>query len=344
MGEDDKTLMMESVPQCPLCHKSGKLLYEGLKDIAWPVPGEWNCRTCADCEILWLDPRPKPQSLSIVYPEDYVTHYAPRDILFLPRLGFVDGLCLEVKLEVLRRAYGYTLISSNPTARVLGMIAAHIPNIKRWVGYTVRFLPALKGRLLDVGCGNGEFILTMSNLGWRVQGVEPDSSSASLGRKAGLEIYEGTVESVPLEPNSFDAITLNHVIEHLPDPVGTLKMLSNALRPGGWLISISPNPSGLLARWFKTSWRALDIPRHFVLLSPRALVSTSQQVGLEPLVWTTPRNTKWVSRESISISRHGDTTTYRGRHLPNLIALVSRVLTILNRELGEEVVLVARKK
>lgn len=343
MAGIDKDPVTISVPKCPLCNQGGEFRYTGLKDRVWFAPGEWTYRACDRCETLWLDLRPTSECFGVIYPSDYLTHGEPVDPLS-PRSGFVANLMLEVKLGVLRRAYGYALNPSKPIARLIAVVVARVPGIKRWVGYTVRFLPSRKGRLLDVGCGNGEFLLSMSKLGWEVKGIEPDMVSASLARKAGLEVYQGFVESTPLEPDSFDAITLNHVIEHLSHPVETLKKLIDALRPGGLLVSISPNPSSSLARWFGGAWRGLEPPRHLVLPGPRALVDMAKRFGLEPVVWTTSRNSEWMARESISILRHGDVKTYQGRYLPRLIAMGCKVLTIINDVLGEEVVLIARKK
>lgn len=344
-------LLTVRVPECPFCNRRGEIRYAELKDSLWSAPGKWSYRICARCGILWLDPRPAPECFSLIYPQDYLTHSEPVNFLStyrkpnrIRRSGFLANLMLEVKLEILLRAYGYPLSSSNLFERFIGMVVARIPGVKRWVGYMVRFLHARNGNLLDVGCGNGEFLLTMSKLGWEVKGIEPDTVSAAFARRAGLEIYQGSVESAALEPNSFDAITMNHVIEHLSDPIGTIKKLINALRPGGQLVSISPNPSGLLSRWFKGSWRGLEPPRHFILFSPRAMTDLAEQCGLEPIVWTTARNSNWMARESISISRYGNAAIYRGLYLPSLIAVGCKVLRALNKELGEEVVLVARKK
>lgn len=331
-----------SAPECPLCRQRGEVRFTGLEDSVWSVPGKWTYRECPTCKVLWIDPRPAPEYFSLIYPKDYLTHIEPADF-FSPRPDFWDNLKFGIKLEVLRRAYGYTLNSSNTIARLIGAVATHIPGVKRRVGYTVRSLHAHKGRLLDVGCGNGEFLLTMSRLGWEVKGIEPDRVSATLARGAGLEVCEESVESVALEGNNFDAITLNHVIEHLSDPERTLRKLVSALRPNGVLVSISPNPLSNLARWFGGAWRGLEPPRHFVLPSPKALANMAERCGLEPIVWTTARSGNWMARESISISRFGNTKAYNGKYLPHLKAAACKVLTALNKHTGEEVVLVGRK-
>lgn len=344
MSAVPEKLLTVSVPECPLCSWKGQIHYAELKDGIWSAPGKWSYRICHRCGVLWLDPRPTTECFNLIYPQNYLTHSEPVNFLSA-RPGPWANLMLEVKLEVLRHAYGYSFNPSKFSSRLIGVIASHIPGVKRWVSYTVRFLNARReGRLLDVGCGNGEFLLTMSKLGWQVKGIEPDTVSACLARKAGLEIYQGAVESVPLEHNSFDAITMNHVIEHLPDPIGAIKKLIKALRPGGLFVSISPNPWSNLAYWFGGAWRGLEPPRHFVLFSPRAMTDLAERCGLESEIWTTARNSNWMARESISILRHGNIKDYRGKYLPRLVASGCSFLTMLNKELGEEVVLVARKK
>jgi 2-polyprenyl-3-methyl-5-hydroxy-6-metoxy-1,4-benzoquinol methylase len=186
--------------------------------------------------------------------------------------------------------------------------------------------------------------MLMAKLGWKVMGIEPDAIAARYAQDQGLEVVVGRLEDTKLEPESFDAITLSHVIEHIPDPVHVFKVLSCALKPGGVLVSISPNPCGMLSRIFGISWRALDPPRHLVLLGPRALAELSCNFGLQPIVLTGNWNAEWVARESISLRLYGDTFRYRRRWFPKLLAIVMAFLTLIQRTQGEEVVLIARKE
>lgn len=327
-------------PKCPICGLQGKVRHRGITDKIWQVPGEWNWRKCHSCDVGWLDPQ--PLDFKTLYPASYITHAEPDDPL-APRRGWIANLRLGVKIEILRRAYGYDIRSANPLARLLGGMAIAFPGIRRWAGYTVRFLQAHSGRLLDVGCGNGSFLVLMARLGQEVRGIEPDPIAASYGQAKGLTIEVLPLESTVLEPESIDAITLNHVLEHLADPVGALEKLVGALKPGGLLVSISPNPDRMLAHMFGPSWRGLEPPRHLVLLGPRAVADLACKLGLRPTVWTTARNADWVARESISIRRSGNAFIYRGRWLPRLLAIVCHLLTAIDGVSGEEVVLVAQK-
>jgi len=337
---------MEWVPrsECPICARVGEVRWVGVTDRIWHVPGEWCYRQCRSHDVLWLDPQPANFStVATLYPVDYPTHGKPGDLL-APRQGWIANFRLRVKCEILRHSFGYPLECRDTWAHLLGQMASTLPIIRQWAGYTVRFLHARNGRLLDVGSGNGTFLMLMAKLGWEVMGIEPDPIAARYAQGQGLEVVVGRLEDIKFEPESFDAITLSHVIEHISDPVHVFKVLSYALKPGGLLVSISPNPCGILSRIFGTSWRELDPPRHLVLLGPRALAELSCNFGLQPIVWTGNWNADWVARESISLRLCGDAFSYRGQWFPKLLAVVLDFLTLIHRNIGEEVVLIARKE
>ncbi|MGQ0792567.1 MAG: class I SAM-dependent methyltransferase [Deltaproteobacteria bacterium] len=336
----------EPVVKCPLCGVFGEIRYSGLRDAIWDTPGEWAYRACPECKALWIDPRPLPRSFPAIYPEDYLTHFGPFDAL-CPRDGALETLRLGVKREILRRSWGYS--SSNAPgslAGFLGAAAAKIPQLRRWAGFTVRFLPAVNGgRLLDVGCATGGFLYTMSKLGWGATGVEPDPISASMGRKAGVEIFDGTTDTVSFPPDTFDGVTLHHVIEHLADPLGVVVKLASVLRPGGLFVSVSPNPDGFLARRFGGYWRGLEPPRHFILLGRLALGRIASSAGLSvDEIFTTARNADWMARESESIRRCGNIRDYKGGAANRAAAAMSRIVSLLGGDEGDEIVIIARKK
>lgn len=97
------------------------------------------------------------------------------------------------------------------------------------------------GSLLDLGCATGVFVGYASGKGWRAVGVEPSEWAAQRGRERGLEILTGTLESVTLRPESFDVIHANHVIEHVEDPVQTIKLAARLLVVGGVFVAEVPH-------------------------------------------------------------------------------------------------------
>src|SRR5213594_1127797 len=105
-----------------------------------------------------------------------------------------------------------------------------------------------RGRLLDVGCALGDFLLEAKASGWDVEGVEVSSFAAQRARERGLRVTTGRLEDLDLPAASFDAITLYDSVEHLADPVATLAAARRLLVPGGLLHLVTPNVGGLQAR------------------------------------------------------------------------------------------------
>jgi SAM-dependent methyltransferase len=127
------------------------------------------------------------------------------------------------------------------------------------------------GRLLDVGCGEGTFLLAARQAGWAVTGNEMNPEPA---RRNGLDV------STTLEGGPYDCITLWHSLEHMPDPVGTITKLSGMLSPGGVLIAAVPDAGGLQARVFGARWLHLDVPRHLFHFGSRSLRLLFEKAGL----------------------------------------------------------------
>jgi SAM-dependent methyltransferase len=129
-----------------------------------------------------------------------------------------------------------------------------------------------RGRLLDVGCGNGAFLAKMRDLGWEVVGVKPDPEAARVAREDfGVTVFEGRLEEAGLSDGSLDTITMHHVIEHISDPVDVLRECYRILKPSGILVIVTPNLNALGRHLMGMSWRGWEVPRHFTLYLRRAL-------------------------------------------------------------------------
>src|SRR3989338_4446966 len=98
------------------------------------------------------------------------------------------------------------------------------------------------GRMLDVGCGHGDFLRLAALEGWEGWGIEPSQEAAKTAEKIpGLKIFCGTAENINFPENHFDVITLWNVLDCLPDPRAALKRIHGWLRPGGLLLIRTPN-------------------------------------------------------------------------------------------------------
>ncbi len=134
---------------------------------------------------------------------------------------------------------------------------------------------SLGGRLLDVGCGDGTFLLAARDSGWVVMGTEVNTA---IPCAAGLDVRQSLDQVQTNGP--FDCITLWHSLEHLRDPRATLKQLADLLTPGGLLVVAVPDAEGLQARVFGSSWFHLDVPRHLYHFGDRSLTRLLNDAGL----------------------------------------------------------------
>src|SRR5918911_769301 len=134
-------------------------------------------------------------------------------------------------------------------------------------------------RLLDVGCGDGTFLLGARDRCWSVAGTELNPARA---RAAGLDLVHETIEEARAAA-PFDCITLWHSLEHIRDPRATLKSLAGMLAPSGLLVVAVPDAEGLQARLFGPSWFHLDVPRHLYHFGLRSLNVLLDMAGFAPL-------------------------------------------------------------
>ncbi len=266
---DQSQISVEPCPFCPICGAEGARLYDEMSDWLWDVPGEWGLRSCT-CGMAWLDPRPIADDIPKLYAR-YYTHGASQRTA-------LESIRQEVLKCVLARL-GYPVEpSANWSARWLSLV----PSVARAMALEVFALPASDaGTLLDVGCGSGLFIGQMRSLGWSVSGVDPDPSAVAYGLSQGLQVFQGMIADVPSDAR-YDVITLNHVIEHVTDPVGLLRQCADRLRPDtGRILITTPNIRSLGHRWFGRYWRGLEIPRHLTLFSIPALATCVARAGLK---------------------------------------------------------------
>jgi 2-polyprenyl-3-methyl-5-hydroxy-6-metoxy-1,4-benzoquinol methylase len=134
-------------------------------------------------------------------------------------------------------------------------------------------------RFLDIGCATGLLLAQMRKKGWLVEGIELTKESASYARKKyKVKVHNNVLEKVNFKKETFDAIHMSHVIEHVPDPFQTLKEIHRILKVNGLFLIITPNYGSFQAFWFREKWRSAH-KDHLTLFSIRTLSSMLKQVG-----------------------------------------------------------------
>ncbi|BAO75560.1 SAM-dependent methyltransferases [Winogradskyella sp. PG-2] len=141
--------------------------------------------------------------------------------------------------------------------------------------------------LLDIGCGTGDFLETALKSNWNITGVEPNAQARQIANsKTNNSVFE--IEHLnKQELNSFDVITLWHVLEHLPNLEMHLALFKSLLKPSGTLVIAVPNFKSYDAEHYKNYWAAYDVPRHLWHFSRTSISKLYKREHLE-LVKTLP--------------------------------------------------------
>ena len=336
--------------ECPICKAKGISEIKEAYDRTKFVAGSWQYFRCSDCECLWQYPKPTKLETLSFYDPFYYTHERPVEP-FGRNLKLLFGrFRLNIKKYLLAKFWGYSgLINNNypvPLSYCLANMTFCLKQLKNWAAEEVRFISYKnEGHLLDVGCGNGEYLLLMKSLGWTVKGLEVDSSAAEIAKSNGLNIIDSTIEEAELGKEEFDAITLSHAIEHFSDPVSALEKMWVALKPGGRLVSIAPNPNGFLVKIFKENWSGLEAPRHLSFLSVDSYKKIFKNSEADLLFFTSnSRATSWF-RDGLILKNRKRLGSNRGWMLSKLFRIfVLLPICSFFPTRGEELVCIIKKK
>lgn len=143
-------------------------------------------------------------------------------------------------------------------------------------------------RYLDIGCSAGHMLQIAKNMGWQAKGIEISPVAVEFGRKRGLDITQSSVDEYNFSKNSFDLISMFHVLEHVFHPREELKKIKTALSPNGFLIIEVPNIASLPAKMRKSSWKGLLVPYHLWHFNKSTLPKLLDEVGYEVIINKTP--------------------------------------------------------
>lgn len=213
-----------TLPACPICGAAGRRAALQVKDHLLSHRA-FDLQDCVACGFRFTDPRPASDQMERYYRSaDYIPHSNSRRSISDKFYHIARGAALRSKYRTISRE--------------------------------VR-----SGRLLDFGCGTGEFLRYMQDRGYSTLGIEPDPGArkqASGRHRLDVRSSLGPIEAM----GAFDVITLWHVLEHVTDPSATLKHLTAYLATGGLLVIAVPERTSWDCSHYGPLWAAWDVPRH----------------------------------------------------------------------------------
>jgi SAM-dependent methyltransferase len=166
-----------------------------------------------------------------------------------------------------------------------------------WRADPMRKLLPIQGkvRLLDFGCGAGDFLQRMHLLGWNVLGLDAAQTAVGIVRwQRGLPAHVGTLPQPLWADASFEAITMWQTLEHVHQPLDALRDAYRLLTPQGRLLVTVPNLESLSSSWFGSNWYGLDLPRHLTHFTTETLRGMLQRAGFEKIAIYHQQHGSWI--------------------------------------------------
>ena len=235
-------------PACPLGCASGDETVLRGHDLLHDVPGEFTVVGCKVCGLQRTSPRPTPETIGVYYPDDYGPYKGTRVLD-----GKSDGRGLKSTL------LGF--------AKGIFDTKAHA-------------LPRLKpGRMLEIGCASGSFLHHMAHREWEVEGIEYAETAAKSARTLGYAVETGALETIEKPADSYDLIVGWMVLEHLHQPVESLRKLASWARRDAVLVVSVPNAGSAESRIFGSYWYALQLPNHLFHYNTSTIAKVMQAGG-----------------------------------------------------------------
>jgi 2-polyprenyl-3-methyl-5-hydroxy-6-metoxy-1,4-benzoquinol methylase len=235
---------MKQIEQCPICNNTEQEVFLSVKD-HMITQEQFSIVRCKGCGFHFTNPIPDPNKIGDYYKsEEYVSHSSSKKGI----INFLYGV-------VRKRTLNQKVVWLNQSAN----------------GKT----------LLDVGCGTGHFLRTAKAHGYGVTGIDPDEDARRFAKE------ENGIEPLPqqelygLPENSFDAITMWHVLEHVYELNADLAKMATLLKPDGVFMIAVPNMASYDAQHYQKYWAAYDVPRHLYHFQQEDMVSLMDNHGFD---------------------------------------------------------------
>ncbi len=235
---------MENIKKCPVCNSRSFKKIITTRDF-FLTQKTFYLTKCENCGFVFTNPRPKADALAPYYnSEKYLSHYAKGFGLMHWIYQFFRNINIRNKFK---------------------LIQSYMSN----------------GQLLDIGCGTGELLAYFKKQGWNVRGIEPNPHARLFATEAyKLQVDDESALS-DLDSESFDVISLWHVLEHVPGLNQRMRDIYRLLKADGLVVIALPNLASWDAQYYGKYWAALDVPRHLYHFTPDTFQKLALHHGLK---------------------------------------------------------------
>lgn len=252
---------------CDCCNKERVVMVSLHKvlDALNLVKRKFDIVTCKKCQHSFINPMPlNLQGITNFYPKGYYAH----NVFVYPKCS------VKAKLKLFLIKLYYAQYSRNKFIRLLEKL------LYLFVKHTINEPPVVtNGKLLDIGCGNGEYLSIVRRFGWDTYGIELNEKAVYIAQSVGLRVKKGSAEDTGYEAGFFDVVRMWNALEHVISPRRALLEATRVLKKRGYLLVYVPNFNSLDRKYFGKYWASLEVPRHLHHFSAKSLESYLEKAG-----------------------------------------------------------------
>ncbi len=235
---------MIETTSCPVCNSTSWSYYLNSCDFLL-THEDFNLVKCQTCGVIFTNPRICESTIGDYYTPEYTSYNEQRNNKVI---SFIKNLVKFIYID------------------------NHQKIIKLLKEHNVR-------TVLEVGPGNGSLLRSLYDNGFKVTGIEIDSSCVNRIKEMGLDCEQGKLGSLKKYLTKYDAVIMCQVLEHLYHPTASLEIIHSILTNNGLLYISVPNISSFEARLFRKYWRGLDLPRHITHFNRETICSLLSNSG-----------------------------------------------------------------
>lgn len=282
--------------KCTVCRSATRSSTAPIWDDRYAYPGQFTLMRCPNCGHVFLECGFTPSQLGELY-----TNYYPRKSFDIAQ-------------------YKPDVETGGLEAWFNGLNSSAFRSVPKNVC------------VLDVGCGFGESLGYHTARGCDVYGVEADENIRRVADKFGFKVHVGLFDDSIYEAGFFDYVTMDQVIEHVTDPLSTLRGVARILKPGGTAIFSTPNAGGWGAKIFGRRWINWHAPYHVQFFSRRSMQLAADQAGLVMVEVKTVTNSEWLYYQWIHLTTYpklGEPSSFWSPNHQERTLLQNRILRVL---------------